>query len=238
MRVFISCKEAVKEVERDLWEMGHTVQTQTMQDKDISGDPDYITKEVSPYAFSITEQSEPEAFIKYLNPDEAEFKKLWSWCEAEFQERIAPQLVNPGTAYLLRPDIWSEYLHNGRFAYSYNCRMRKQLTRIIEELDEKPGTRQAILSIHDNNIDIHHLGGGGRVPCSMHYQFIEREGVLDMIYVMRSSDLLTHFCNDNYLAIRLMHYVAQEIGAQPGTYTFFTGSLHAYHKDMKARSIF
>ena len=58
-----------------------------------------------------------------------------------------------------------------------------------------------------------------------------------MIYIMRSSDFLTHFCNDQYLAMSMQKYIADEIGAPVGKYTFFTGSLHCFYGDLKARGI-
>jgi len=237
MRIYTTCREAVKEVERDLWEMGIEVRTYSMQDKVVEGNEDYFTKELSPYVFMITNPlGDIDEFIKYIYPDKHE--RILDWCVAEFRERISTKMINPGEAWVLRSGIWKEFMHDGAFAYTYNHRIRVQLERIINELRTKPGTRQAIIEVHNNFIDINHLGGGGRVPCSMHYQLVIREGKLDMMYIMRSSDYLTHFCNDNWLAIKLQQHVANELAIPMGKYTFFTGSLHAYYKDMKERKIF
>ena len=54
MRIFTTNEEAIKEVERDLWEMGITVKTHSMQDKVIENDEDFFTKELSPYSFQVT----------------------------------------------------------------------------------------------------------------------------------------------------------------------------------------
>lgn len=237
MRIYTTCKEAVKETERDLWEMGIEVHTYSMQDKIIEGDKSFFTKELSPYTFQITKSTQDtDEFVKYLHPEE--YEKLLRWCGSEFIERIASEFKNPGTAWIIRRDIWKEYIHEHHFAYTYNDRIRFQLERIIEELINKPGTRQAIIEVHNNIRDIDKLGGIGRIPCSMHYQMLIRNNKLDMIYIMRSSDLLTHFANDNWLAIALQKYIAANINVEPGRYTFFTGSLHAYYKDMEKRGIF
>lgn len=237
MRIYTTCQEAVKETERELWEMGIEVRGSSMQDKNVEGDEDYFTKEVTAYGFQITNPpGDPDSFIHYLFPDDAE--RLLKWCYKELQERISANHVNPGEAWLVRSEVWGEFFHGGRFQYTYNERIRPQINRIIEELHQKPGTRQAIIEIHNNLIDIHSLGGGARVPCSMHYQFLIRNEKLDMIYIMRSSDLLTHFAMDNWLAINLQIHIANALGIKVGRYTFFTGSLHAYRKDMAKRGIF
>jgi len=86
------------------------------------------------------------------------------------------------------------------------------------------------------------MGGKVRVPCSMFYQFLVRpsKGVdkLNAIYVMRSSDLLTHFVNDVYLALKMQEHIATEVGLEVGTFTMFVSSFHAYYKDLKAFGIF
>ena len=152
MRIYSNCREAVKEVERDLWELGITQRTTSMQDKVIQNDEDYYTKEMTAYSFQITDPfPDSEEFIKYLFPDD--WERILSWCKNELLERVADYPVNPGQAYKIRADIWDEYLHAGKFAYTYNKRIRPQLKRIIQELEKHSGTRQAILEIHNNEWD-------------------------------------------------------------------------------------
>ena len=237
MRIYITCKEAIKEVERDLFEMGVEVRGYSMQDKVVEGNEDYFTKEMTAYGFQVTKpMGDVEEFIKYMYPDD--YERMRHWCDHEFAERTALTSMNPGEAWKIRREIWTEYLHDGKFGYTYSERMNYQINEIIEELQTNPSTRQAIIEVHNNNLDLNSLGGVKRIPCSMHYQFLIREEKVDMIYIMRSSDLLLHFCNDNYLAIMLQNYVADCLGREVGKYTFFTGSLHSYYKDLKERGIF
>jgi thymidylate synthase len=105
------------------------------------------------------------------------------------------------------------------------------LDHVINELRERPATRQAVLPIFDANQDMPHMGGAARVPCSLHYQFLVRYKELDMIYVMRSSDFLTHFPYDIWMALELQSYVAAQLRIPVHHFTFFTGSLHLYAKD-------
>lgn len=247
MRIFANCKEAIKETERDLFEMGIKVQPQTMQDKFVGDNPDYETLELSPYGFQIVEGGQVDAaeFIKYLYPNQS---NVLDWANAEFLERTAKyrkpttphRQLNPGKAWELRKEVWEEYLHNGSFAYSYGERFGQQLPKVIYELKTRPESRQVIMQMYIYGVDQKHWGARARVPCSLNYQFLLRRGKLDLIYTMRSNDFLTFFPTDNYLAMQMQMFVAKEVDPkiELGRYTFFTGSLHAYHKDMVKRGIF
>lgn len=65
----------------------------------------------------------------------------------------------------------------------------------------------------------------------MFYQFMVRDGKLDVIYVMRSSDFATHFQNDIWLADELRRYIASQLNLPIGKFIMFVSSLHIYKKD-------
>lgn len=240
MRIYPNCKEAIGETERQLWEMGIEVRGYSMQDKKVQDDETFFTKELSPAEFQITNpQPDRNNFIQYFwGEDPEKLSEALNWANQEFAERTSPMHVNPGEAWIHRSSVWQEFLHDGKFGYSYNERFRPQLERVIKELEVHPSSRQAILEIHNNLLDIGSMGGISRIPCSMHYQILIRDEKVDLIYIMRSTDFLTHFGFDNWLAIRMQSYVAHKLKRKAGRYTFFTGSLHAYHKQMKERGIF
>lgn len=236
MRIFANCLEMHNEVKRDLHEMGTQVHPESMQDKDVSQDPMYRTIELSPYAFSIVDASDRDALIRKLGFN-------LEWCHRDFVERISglnASPVNPGEAHALRPE-WAEFLHDGKFAYTYSERLGQQveespgntisaLRRIIGELSARPNTRQAVLPIFRPS-DLDNLGGRKRVPCSLQYQFLIRSGKLQMVYNMRSSDFITHFAYDLWHAAELQELMCDALERQAGWLTFFTGSLHIYAKD-------
>lgn len=252
MRIYSNLLEAVKETERDLWEMGIDVAPQTMQDKNVENDPDYITKEVRGYSFKITDWVLDAEMLKlvmahFFGNEKAD--DVLTYAMMEFRERVAGKATNPGRSYLLRRNLWKEYLHDSKFAYTYSERMTPQLETIYQELSTHPETRQGIINIHSNicperpgfvskSNDLANLGGGGRVPCSMYYQVMVREEKVDLIYTMRSCDFLVHFPVDISIALMLQDWFADLLGLEIGTFTYFTGSLHAYRKDMKDRGIF
>jgi len=229
-RIFANCKEAISEVQRDLYEMGVEVHTQTMQNKDISKDEGYKTKEMQNYSFCILDSTDMDDIVKESELD---------WCHAEFEERIAGWNnadthvpLNPGEAYKLRA-VWDEFLNDGKegkFGYSYNERMYWQIKPVLDELRLHPETRQAIIEVHDRSIDQDRMGKI-RVPCSMNYQLMIRNGKLDIIYNMRSTDFFTHFKNDIWLACRLRNWFAAQLQIEPGKYFMNASSLHAYKKD-------
>ena len=240
-RIYKSCKEMISEEFRNLRELGVELQSSTMQDKDVRDNDDYKTLEIQGADFTITNPSDKEEMYTFMKEQYGIDLPL-KWAKEEFKERISKGSVNPGEAYKLRQFVWEEFLHNGKFGYSYNERLLPNIDKIIVQLKKNKTTRQAILSIFNSELDIDSMGGMVRVPCSMFYQFLIRptNGVdkLNAIYVMRSSDLLTHFVNDVYLALRMQEHIAKEVGVEVGTFTMFISSFHAYYKDLKAFGIF
>jgi len=225
MRIYKNCKEAVVDIGRELQKCSTEIHTDTYQNKVIADNPDFNTREIQAYSFAIIDTSD-KAEMPHATPE---------WAEAEFKERVAEvdPPINPGNAYHLRIEVWQEFLDDcGNFDYTYNERMSYQISDVIEELKKHRLTRQAIIQVHDRKID-GKLMGVKRLPCSMFYQFMIRDGKLDVIYVMRSTDFVTHFQNDIYLAIKLQEYLATEVGIAPGKFIMFASSLHIYQKDWK-----
>lgn len=224
MRIYKTFGEAVNEIKRDLAEMGITVHPQTMQDKDVSQDKNYETMELQNYIYTVTN---PWSTIGELT------NVSQPWATVEFNDRTQDLPINPGAAYKHRQEVWDEFLHDGKFSYTYPERMYRKLERIIQELQCHPESRQLFLSIWNPDIDTGRMGSSERIPCSLGYLFQLRRGQLDMTYFMRSCDFATHFQNDIWLATRLMVYVAHQIGVKPGNFTHYMGSLHIYKKDVE-----
>ncbi len=227
MRIFSNCKHTASELKRDLAEMGVEIHLTTYQDKIIKDDPEFYTKELLGYSYMITDTSDkdelPKAFRKEGEMD---------WAEEEFKERIGQERLNPGKAYKLRK-VWEEFVHNGQFSYTYSERIGNQIERAIETLERDYHSRNAIVAIWNPEIDSDRTGGMARVPCSMFFQFLVRDGKVNLIYNIRSNDLFTHWCWDVYLAIKVQEYVAEKLDMPIGWFMQQIGSLHGYKKDMK-----
>jgi thymidylate synthase len=220
MRIYANCNEAIKDIGRELKKCATTVHTQTYQNKDISKDDNFVTKEIQAYSFAVLDSSDKDRMPNVT----------LEWCKAEISERTALEPVNPGKAYLLRREVWDEFLVDGEFEYTYSERMWWQIEDVVNELKKRPETRQAIIEIHQRDKD-QFVMGIERVPCSMYYHFMIRDGKLDVIYTMRSSDFATHFQNDIWLAIALRDLIAAELTIAPGKFIMFVSSLHIYKKD-------
>jgi thymidylate synthase len=230
MRIYQHFPEAMSEIRRDLVEMGIRVHPKTYQDKYIADDPNFDTLEVQNYIYTV------------VHPKGEDLLPTQPWANGEFEERmeLAPTcpVVNPGTAYLHRYEVWKDFLQpDGTFAYTYNERLRKhdQLIKVMERLVEDPDSRQLFVSIWDSS-DVEKLGGISRVPCSLGYLFQVRKGRLNVTYLQRSADFATHFANDVYLAHLTQLFVlgyANTHGCDYtcGNFTHWIASLHMFKKD-------
>lgn len=229
MRVYSDCYELMSEILREVYEMGHIVHPNSMQNKDVKGNDDFSAKEIINYSYCLTSLSKPE----YLFIMDPEAKK---WANAEFLERVSTKSIrpiNPGKAWELRKGIWEQFLNDeGKFDYTYNERIDPsvKLPLIVNELKANPDSRQCVLSIWDSD-DLYFIGGERRVPCSIYYHFLIRSGSLHIIYNQRSADVVTHFGNDVYLASQLQAYVAYLVGVKVGNLFHNITSLHSYKKD-------
>lgn len=229
MRIYTDCYELMSETGRNLWEMGLLVKPKTYQNKDIENNPEFETKELICEQYCLTDLKDEYYLFIYSNSQD--------WADAEFKERITPN-VNPGKAWKLRKDIWEQFLVDGYFDYTYSERFTDALNELINLLKIDPDTRRAVLPVFNgsNYDDTKYYHDFVRIPCSMYYDFLIRENErgekqLNICYHQRSSDFITHFGNDVYLAYKLMQYVAAQIGVKPG-YLFHTiDSLHVYRKD-------
>lgn len=246
MRIFDDCYELMSEVRRDTFEMGAIVKPKSMQNKNIEGDINYETKEILNYSYCLLTLAKEEYLFNGTQTDIETTKK---WAIAEFNERVDPRGLNPGTAWEIRKEIWKEFINEeGKFDYSYSERLNfcpfpenyvpvSNMTRVIKELLRNPDTRQAILPIWDLEKDGAYIGGVKRVPCSMYYQVIIRDNMLHLIYNQRSADVVTHFGNDVFLAWQLKDYITQVLRSK-GMKDLVSGylyhniaSLHSYRKD-------
>lgn len=109
---------------------------------------------------------------------------------------------------------------------------------LVELLAKEPYTRQAWIPLfHPEDTGI---GDGGRKMCSLGYQFTVREDLLHVYYPLRSCDLIRHWRDDVYLAIRLLLWVLQHCRdtgtdtwkkVRPGTLMMHMTSLHVFESD-------
>lgn len=215
--------------------MGIVVKPNSMQNKVVKGDVAFETKEINNYNYCLLSLDKVE-YLFLMDPSAKD------WADAEFWERMDPTTDNPGVAWKKRIHIWEQFLNEKKeFDYTYSRRFNEyeSIDRVVTELKRNPDSRQAILSIWDRGIDIQGLGGAFRIPCSIYYQVLIREGKLHIIYNQRSADAVTHFGNDIYLAWQLGKYLTRLLANNglshltQGYLYHNIGSLHVYNKDLE-----
>lgn len=188
-------------------------------------------------------------FAKKGDTTNADHKSEGEAFSHTYPERMWPKYANQKQPELGR--VIRTFPHEGiRFDYG-------DLWDVVKQLAKSPLTRQAYLPIWfpEDTGAVH----GKRVPCTLGYHFIIREGKLDISYFMRSTDLLRHFQDDVYLAIRLAQWVVEQINRlhqqeidlktqyplepyspinpdellQVGRLIFHTANLHIFEQDVE-----
>jgi thymidylate synthase len=179
------------------------------------------------------------------------------WAENHFQERVAGKAVNPGVEHANWPyHAGRVELHQNGGKYDHNYMERfwptdlddgfsifpnkpwhgyrfriGDLDDVVRQLHNDPGTRQAYLPIffpEDTGAT-----QGQRVPCTLGYHFIIRDGKLHLQYNLRSCEIYRHFTNDVYMAVRLADWVRDRCNPELelGQLTLHIVSLHGFVAD-------
>jgi thymidylate synthase len=233
MRIYKDALEMIKEVERDLYEMGINYQSYSVQDQIVKDDPNFLTKEIVGYTYKVMPNERGYFENMYEMANYKKEREYFNWIEAESIERLGGIAQNPGNAWKNRRKFWEQFIRRGRFSYSYVERWSEQLPYIISELQDSPNSRQVVMTMYDRHQDLMNWGGLDRVPCSLDYHFLRRQGKLYLIYNQRSCDFVNFFQADVYCTMRLQMYIAGIIGDEIGTFIHNINSLHAFAKDLE-----
>lgn len=218
------------------------------QSLDVTGSPAHSTHELQQMTFHYDMPQDKASAIEAIKPD-------LPWAEGHFQERVAGEPVNPGNWH----DKWPyhagrESLHQqgGKYDHNYMERMwpsglsdeagykwdgyrfeTGDLEDVVKMLQEDSSTRQAYLPIwfpEDTGATV-----GQRVPCTLGYHFLIRDGVLNLSYYLRSCEVRRHFTNDVYMACRLAQWVGLRVEdvSQMGNLHMSIASMHGFVGDQE-----
>lgn len=193
------------------------------------------------------------------------------WAEAHFLERVSGTPYNPPPSHTIWPHAQannSEFTKDEKFSHTYPERFWPKMANIGGETDQgrqifvphvgirfeygdldgvmdlltrNPLTRQAYLPVwFPEDTGVSH---GERVPCTLGYHFLIRDGKLTVTYFIRSCDFRRHFCDDVYLAARLAQWVAHDLSEQledreglrvtPHRLIMHVVSLHVFQGDLE-----
>lgn len=103
-----------------------------------------------------------------------------------------------------------------------------QIQNIIDNLRKGPSTRRAVVQIF-NAEDI--VERHEEIPCTTTFQFVLRDGKLNMLTTMRSNDAYIGLPHDVFCFTMLQEIIARCLKVKVGTYLHSVGSLHYYTND-------
>ena len=229
------------------------------QAMDVGGSPAHATYELLHETIRYALPPTSQTLKDEVQPD-------LPWADQHFQERVCGLPLNPAPSHVDWPwavgrndrhidakgkfdhtypeRYWPKYekppshressqiflRHGIRFTYG-------DLDDVVNQLAASPYTRQAYLPVwfpeDTGAVD------GQRVPCSLGYHFIIREGRLDIVYYIRSCDILRHYTNDVYFTARLAQWMVIRLKSQaipvelvPGNLVMHITSLHGFVGDL------
>lgn len=249
---------AIDRASTALQDYGRPIHTERWQGIDISKKPEAEMREVVGWDFQV-----PMTRIT-LDQLREQCAPSLPFADVHFEERVCGKPINPGEAWKIWPFGHSAKTfldEKGRFTVNYMERFWAgdyfgdtpiegetslltgirgkhygDLGSIVKLMAEQPLTRQAWLPIYFPE----DTGAGGRVPCSLGYHWMMRNGFLHCHYPIRSCDFYRHFRDDIYLAVRLTMWLHEQLIAldpmtwkkvELGRYSMWIGSLHVFVND-------
>jgi hypothetical protein len=260
--MYLTFNEAIRFLHKEMKECAVAVHTESWQSMDISKRPEAEMRELLGIFFKVKMSDD------YLDAYRRDIKPNLPWADHHFeQERVSGQPINPGETWKEWPYALSadKFRRAGEcFSHTYAERMWPKyagvcptdtvkdeplrgiryeygdLNDVVTLLIREPLTRQAYLPIffpEDTGV-VHRE----RVPCTLGYHFMRRNGELSIFYPIRSCDFVRHFRDDLYLTVRLLLWVLGELRerdlsawgkVRPGIFSMWIGSLHCFINDWR-----
>lgn len=212
--------DAIMMTKLELLKRGKVVKTERWQGLQVEGTAKSEMFELMDYSFVARIPYTQAELEKHTHPN-------MPWAEDHFQERVSGIPMNPGTEYKNWPffkrdesndqfrdkeegkhshtymeRIWTPDLEGIRYKYG-------NLQDVVKLLYREPLTRQAFLPIWfpEDTGAVH----GERVPCTLGYHFMIRDGQVHLQYPIRACDLYRHFQDDIYMACRLVQWIISRL---------------------------
>lgn len=243
--------DAIQTVNVLLEKKSQMVHTEKWQGFDIKDRPEAAMHELTDLFFKVDMPGEDLAVYR------DQIKPNLPWADDHFAERVAGVPFNPGKTWETWP--WANKadqsrIYDGKFSHSYmerywpafagdGDRMKGirfnygDLNDVVNLLAREPLTRQAYLPIFfpEDTGALH----GNRVPCTLGYHWMVRDGKINMFYPIRSCDFYRHFRDDLYLTARLTLWILDQLrgkdsswnNVRPGTFSMWIGSFHMFRND-------
>ena len=244
----------VKRVMRD----GEEVEVGQWQSQDVSHKPEMVSRELRHETVRLRLPQSMTGLQHLVKPN-------LPWAEDHFLERVSGMPLNPPPSEAWWPfAVQGNQEHkSGRiFSHTYPERIWPKrastictsqpdnrgirfaygdLEDVVRLLSNNPLSRQAYLPIwfpEDTGAT-----KGQRVPCTLGYHFLIRKDKAEIVYYIRSCDLLRHFTDDVYMAGRLLQWVVGKlqgngIDVKASSLIMHISSLHVFRGDyMRLRQL-
>jgi hypothetical protein len=268
LKIFPDFCAAIQAASDALQFRARPVHTETWQGFDISKRPEAEMREILGFDLRVAMPSESLEYYRaqilpnlpwaddhfaervagYANPGETWLS--WPWAlkadssrkhQGEFSHtymtRYWPRFVPPEGGRVINTIGLGEVANSTLFEMRGHKFRYGDLADLVNLLAREPHTRQAWLPIFfpedTGAVD------GQRVPCTLGYYFIQRNGFLHLYYPIRSCDFYRHFRDDLYLTVRLTLWVLERLrerdvfwqGVRPGFFDMWVGSFHLFVND-------
>lgn len=136
-----------------------------------------------------------------------------------------------------RPDLMATVSPNAAGLVTpygaYGPRTREQFTEVIDELTRDPHSRRALVYVgrpDDLRLAARYDPTQLDMPCTTTWQFLVRDGRLDMVVTMRSWDLVWGLAYDVPCFVAMQQVAAAALGVPLGEYVHIAGSGHVYDR--------
>lgn len=246
MKLYNDPASAILHTKNRLWSLGQRVPSKSWQSVPSPDD----TWELLNESFRIVGVN-PGTLQEDVRPNQP-------WADEHFEERVSGLPYNPPPSHTKWPFAQKDnkqFIKDEKFDHTYPERFwPKQagvhpdsgvvhrgirfrygdLEDVVALLVRDPLTRQAYLPIWfpEDTGSVNEQ----RVPCTIGYHFIIRNGFMHMVYTIRSCDVVRHFRDDIYLAIRLLCWVLDRCNVyqekvRVGTFTMHIVSLHCFYNE-------
>jgi thymidylate synthase len=207
---------------------------------------DQATRELLHAAFTLTDPRQRVVFGRPINPAFAVAEVIWILSGANDVDFL--RFWNPRMVRFTDED---EHRFHGAYGFRLGSQPRlsaaaaarlrhttgaveprlDQLQAAREVLSHTPHSRQVILQIWDGRLDLPDPAPRSRdIPCNIVSHLLLREGKLEWLQVMRSNDLIWGTPYNFIQWTTLQEIVAGWLGAEVGTYTHISDSLHVYER--------
>ena len=228
MRIYNNLSEAISEVRRELAEMGILTKRYFQSQK-----VEINTKEIIGYGFKV--KIDPEHLINSAHNKYVDLTE----CNIEAERRFTfdtNNLFKTGYNKEIFETLAVEYKGEKLLNYDYVERITNQFCIALLKLTNNINSRQQIISIWEKSDLI--KSENFRVPCSIYYHLMIQNNKLNLSYIMRSSDVMTHFPNDLTIAALLLlksynYLKISHNDLEFGNLIFYSDNLHEYQDKLE-----